>query len=107
MYSSNFEKKICELSNKLLDSITYKQREAGKILEIQEYIGKVKEEFIKAKLGWFFDEILEAKYMIFGNCGECGLIVFLDYELKEVFRLAYEDGNSTFSWFIKEDEDGR
>lgn len=99
--NKRFEKKICGYFDKLLDTVTFKERKLEKLVLVELYLPKIKGTILQACVSNLVS-ILDIKYMIFGEWGECGLVIFLDHDLKEVVRLAYEDSNSTRSWFVKE-----
>lgn len=99
--NEQFEEKICSYFNTLLDTIPYKKRNKEKLVLVESYLPKIKGTYLQESV-YSLIGILEIKYMIFGEWGECGLVIFLDYNLKEIVRLAYEDSNSTRSWFVKE-----
>lgn len=90
------KEKLCHLVSEFLNEISHKTRSGRQVLQVRDYFSPQKSYMLSA----FFD-IADIDYVFFGTWGECGMAVFLDGDMVEVFRVAFVDEETTRCWFIK------
>lgn len=97
-----YKERIAELLANLIKTVPYNKRE-GRVHSAVKMVGSISGTALKCRTDDLLD-VLDIEFVLFGTWGECGMAIFLDSNLKEVVRVAFENSDSTVHAWLLEDE---